>query len=107
MDPAKQALASKARKPILAAFLKRASLPREHPRYPGIADLYPAANRMQRAAFDLTGEPKGIIESYGPNLWGSSVLIARRLIEAGSAEEFFAAPRTPEARKFIAGELLV
>jgi len=30
-------------------------LGREHPRYPGIADLFPAANRMQRAAYDLVG----------------------------------------------------
>jgi Ni,Fe-hydrogenase III large subunit/Ni,Fe-hydrogenase III component G len=27
----------------------------EHPRYPGIDDLFPAANRMQRAAYDLVG----------------------------------------------------
>jgi Ni,Fe-hydrogenase III large subunit/Ni,Fe-hydrogenase III component G len=30
-------------------------LERAHPRYPGIADLFPAANRMQRAAYDLVG----------------------------------------------------
>lgn len=30
-------------------------LARERPRYPGIADLFPAANRMQRAAYDLVG----------------------------------------------------
>jgi len=30
-------------------------LEREHPRYPGIADLYPAASRMQRAAYDFVG----------------------------------------------------
>ena len=30
-------------------------LAREHPRYHGIADLFPAANRMQRAAYDLLG----------------------------------------------------
>lgn len=30
-------------------------LAREHPRYPGISDLYPCANRMQRAAYDLVG----------------------------------------------------
>jgi len=36
------------------------ALPRAHPQYPGIADLYPAANRMQRAAYDLVGiEPQG------------------------------------------------
>jgi Ni,Fe-hydrogenase III large subunit/Ni,Fe-hydrogenase III component G len=35
-------------------------LPREQPHYPGIADLYPAANRMQRAAYDLVGiAPQG------------------------------------------------
>jgi len=39
---------------------------------------------------------------------GDIVLLHRgRLIEAGSAADFFAAPRTEEARKFIAGELLV
>jgi Ni,Fe-hydrogenase III large subunit/Ni,Fe-hydrogenase III component G len=32
-----------------------AALEREHPRYPGIADLFPAAARMQRAAYDLVG----------------------------------------------------
>jgi Ni,Fe-hydrogenase III large subunit/Ni,Fe-hydrogenase III component G len=37
-----------------------APLEREHPRYPGIADLFPAANRMQRAAYDLVGvHPQG------------------------------------------------
>jgi Ni,Fe-hydrogenase III large subunit/Ni,Fe-hydrogenase III component G len=30
-------------------------LEREHPRYPGIADLFPVAGRMQRAAYDLLG----------------------------------------------------
>ncbi|HUL41871.1 MAG TPA: NADH-quinone oxidoreductase subunit C [Burkholderiales bacterium] len=30
-------------------------LAREHPRYPGIADVYPSADRMQRAAYDLVG----------------------------------------------------
>jgi tungstate transport system ATP-binding protein len=39
---------------------------------------------------------------------GDIVLLHRgRLIETGPAAEFFANPRTPEARKFIAGELLV
>jgi tungstate transport system ATP-binding protein len=39
---------------------------------------------------------------------GDVVLLHRgRLIENSPAEEFFAAPRTDEARKFIAGELLV
>ncbi len=39
---------------------------------------------------------------------GDILLLHRgRLIETGRAEEFFNAPRTDEARKFIAGELLV
>jgi len=39
---------------------------------------------------------------------GNVVLLHRgRLIENSPAEEFFAAPRTDDARKFIAGELLV
>jgi len=41
-------------------------------------------------------------------LAGEVVLLHRgRLIEHSPAEEFFAAPRSEEARKFIAGELLV
>jgi tungstate transport system ATP-binding protein len=39
---------------------------------------------------------------------GEVVLLHRgRLIESGPAAEFFASPRTEQARKFIAGELLV
>jgi tungstate transport system ATP-binding protein len=41
-------------------------------------------------------------------LAGDVVLLHRgRLIESGPAETFFAAPKTEEARRFIAGELLV
>jgi Ni,Fe-hydrogenase III large subunit len=47
---------------VHAAFALRegllwASMPlaAAHPRYPGIADLFPAASRMQRAAYDLLG----------------------------------------------------
>lgn len=41
-------------------------------------------------------------------LAGDVVLLHRgRILEHTPAEEFFANPRTPEARKFIAGELLV
>jgi tungstate transport system ATP-binding protein len=39
---------------------------------------------------------------------GEIVLLHRgRLIETGPAAEFFANPRTPEAKQFIAGELLI
>lgn len=37
-----------------------------------------------RAAFDLNQEPATAREAYGRNLWGSSMLIARRLVEAGT-----------------------
>ncbi|MEO6808470.1 MAG: DUF1501 domain-containing protein [Isosphaeraceae bacterium] len=36
-----------------------------------------------RSAFDLDREPKEVKERYGPSLFGSSLLIARRLVEAG------------------------
>jgi tungstate transport system ATP-binding protein len=39
---------------------------------------------------------------------GEIVLLHRgRLVETGAAEKFFPNPLTPEAKKFIAGELLV
>jgi hypothetical protein len=37
-----------------------------------------------RNAFDVSQEPEVTRTEYGPSLWGSSVLIARRLVEAGS-----------------------
>jgi len=41
-------------------------------------------------------------------LAGEIVLMHRgRIVESGAAEAFFAAPRTAEARRFIAGELLL
>jgi hypothetical protein len=36
-----------------------------------------------RAAFDLTREPEALRDRYGRYTWGQSVLLARRLIEAG------------------------
>ena len=36
-----------------------------------------------RAAFDLTREPDAVRDRYGRYTWGQSVLLARRLIEAG------------------------
>jgi tungstate transport system ATP-binding protein len=41
-------------------------------------------------------------------LAGEIVLMHRgAIIESGPAEQFFAAPRTPEGRRFLAGELLI
>jgi tungstate transport system ATP-binding protein len=41
-------------------------------------------------------------------LAGEIVLMHRgRVVESGPAEAFFSAPRTAEARRFVAGELLV
>jgi hypothetical protein len=36
-----------------------------------------------RRAFDLEREPPGLRDRYGRNRWGQSVLLARRLVEAG------------------------
>lgn len=36
-----------------------------------------------RRAFDLSKEPSGVRDRYGRDLFGSSVLLARRLVEAG------------------------
>src|SRR5262249_59917634 len=36
-----------------------------------------------REAFDLSKEPPTLRDRYGRNLFGSSVLLARRLVEAG------------------------
>ncbi len=37
-----------------------------------------------RAAFDIAHEPTPVLDRYGRHLWGSSLIIARRLVEAGS-----------------------
>ena len=37
-----------------------------------------------RNAFDISKEPAAVRDLYGRNLWGSSLLTARRLVEAGS-----------------------
>jgi hypothetical protein len=37
-----------------------------------------------RRAFDLSGEPGALRSAYGRNIYGQSVLLARRLIEAGT-----------------------
>lgn len=39
--------------------------------------------RKTRDAFDLTMEPDHVRDRYGRNLYGSSLLVARRLVEAG------------------------
>src|SRR4029453_7664631 len=36
-----------------------------------------------REAFDLRKEPTRVHDSYGRHTWGQSVLLARRLVEAG------------------------
>lgn len=37
-----------------------------------------------RGAFDISSESDKVLDRYGRHLWGSSMLIARRLVEAGS-----------------------
>ncbi len=41
-------------------------------------------SQRARNAFDLTKEPDAVRERYGRHTWGQSVLMARRLIEAGT-----------------------
>lgn len=41
------------------------------------------AGKQGRAAFDLDQEPAAVRERYGRTTWGQSVLLARRLVEAG------------------------
>lgn len=41
-------------------------------------------SRKTRDAFDLDQEQPATRERYGRNLWGNSMLVARRLVEAGS-----------------------
>src|SRR5437773_7595819 len=41
-------------------------------------------SQATRKAFQLDQEPAAIRESYGRNIYGQSVLLARRLIEAGT-----------------------
>lgn len=41
-------------------------------------------SEQARRAFDLSSEDEKVRESYGRNTWGQSVLLARRLVEAGT-----------------------
>ena len=41
--------------------------------------------RKAQAAFDLSREPQSVRDRYGPHLWHRQTLLARRLIEAGTA----------------------
>jgi hypothetical protein len=42
-----------------------------------------ATSQETRQALDIRQEPKELRDKYGRNLWGQSVLLARRLVEAG------------------------
>jgi hypothetical protein len=48
-----------------------------------------------RKAFDLEQEPAAVRDRYGRGKWGQSVLLARRLIEAGVRMVFVNWPREP------------
>jgi hypothetical protein len=48
-----------------------------------------------RAAFDLKGEPAALRDRYGRYSWGQSVILARRLIEAGVRLVHVNWPREP------------
>ncbi|MFT5527271.1 MAG: hypothetical protein ACI9HK_005253, partial [Pirellulaceae bacterium] len=48
-----------------------------------------------RDAFDIGSEPDSVRERYGRNRWGQCVLLARRLVEAGSRLVHVQWPREP------------
>jgi hypothetical protein len=48
-----------------------------------------------RTAFELRREPPAVRDRYGRNKWGQSVLLARRLVEAGVRMVFVNWPRDP------------
>ena len=58
----------------------------EDQRLEGEIRAYELAFKMQREAsevFDISREPKHVVESYGSSKYGQSCLLARRLAEAG------------------------
>jgi tungstate transport system ATP-binding protein len=78
------------------------------------ASLDPAATKaIEDLARTITARGVKVVMSthdlgQARRLAGDIVLLHRgRLIESGPAADFFAQPRTPEGRTFIAGELLV
>jgi tungstate transport system ATP-binding protein len=100
---------------------QRLALARALARYPAVlfldeptASLDPAAtNAVEDIIRDVAaGGIKVVMATHdlgeARRLAGDTVLLHRgRVIEAGDAASFFTTPRTPEAKKFIAGELLV
>jgi Ni,Fe-hydrogenase III large subunit/Ni,Fe-hydrogenase III component G len=78
-------------------------LPRKDPRYPGIADIYPAADRMQRATADLLG----ILPGDGADrrkwlrhgAWPGDVFPLRKEIDGSSRF-----PVEPDGYPFVAVE---
>lgn len=63
-------------------------LPRDNPRYPGIADIFPAANRMQRGARDLVGieadDATDRRKWLRHGAWPDGVFPLRKAFDAGS-----------------------
>jgi tungstate transport system ATP-binding protein len=77
------------------------------------ASLDPASTKaVEDVIRTVSGSIKVVLSTHdlgeARRLAGEIVLLHRgRIVEAGPAQHFFEAPQTPEARKFIAGELLV
>jgi Ni,Fe-hydrogenase III large subunit/Ni,Fe-hydrogenase III component G len=67
------------------------ALPAEAPRYPDLAGLFPAANRMQRALFDLLGVRAEGADDERPWLrhaaWGADEFPLRRDFDAAAARD--------------------
>jgi len=77
------------------------------------ASLDPASTKaVEDVIRTVSGSIKVVLSTHdlgeARRLAGEIVLLHRgRIVEAGPAQAFFEAPQTPEARRFIAGELLV
>ena len=116
-----QALAQRPARKLSGGEQQRLALARALARAPAVlfldeptASLDPYATKaMEDVVRDVAALGVKVIMSthdlgQAKRIGGDIVLLHRgRLIENAQAAEFFANPRTPEARKFIAGELLV
>ncbi|MBL9022378.1 MAG: DUF1501 domain-containing protein [Myxococcales bacterium] len=87
MAPARRVSTDRAssRRAVLAKLDERFGARTGDPQVKARRDLYARAEKMMRAsatsAFDLSGEPKAVVDAYGDSDFGRGCLVARRLVE--------------------------
>lgn len=73
------------RRAVLAKLDERFAARMGDPQVKARRDLYARAETMMRAsaatAFDITAEPKAVVDAYGDSDFGRGCLVARRLVE--------------------------